>query len=134
MKASVIVRSMLGPLALVVMLLSMPAAHAGDAASCHGPSWSPAPMPGFAIDSCASTAWVSTAYTLPTGSKTLEGARGTVEYALQDQGRNPTAVQATDFPIAAGKAAGATPLVPNTTEENRGKNRRVELKKNDCKG
>lgn len=95
------------PIVMVAMLLLAPLARAGDASSCKPPAWSPVPMPGFAIDSCESKAWASVAYDLPTGSKSLQGASTVVDYQLKDQGRNPAAIQARDFQIAAAKADGA---------------------------
>lgn len=108
MKTNVLVQLMLGLLGLVAILVFMPEARADGVASCKAPSWSPAPIPGFVIDSCESKAWVSVDYDLPAGSKTLQGASTVVDYELKDQGKNPTADQARDFQIAAGKAAGAS--------------------------
>ncbi|HWU78102.1 MAG TPA: OmpA family protein [Rhodanobacter sp.] len=107
MTVSILMKSMLRLLSLVAMLVLTPFARADGAASCKAPSWSPAPMPGFVIDSCESKAWASVDYDLPADSKTLQGASTVVDYELKDQSRNPTADQARDFQVAAGKAAGA---------------------------
>ncbi|MGH8274102.1 MAG: OmpA family protein [Gammaproteobacteria bacterium] len=87
-------------------------ARADDAAGCKSPAWAPQPMPGFVIDSCETKAWDSVGYDLATGSKTVQGERTSVDYTLKNESKNPTAVAARDYFIAAGKSAGAT-LVSN---------------------
>lgn len=92
----------------VAAIAWVPRARAGDASGCKAPAWAPAPMPGFVIDSCDSKAWVSDAFDLPSGRKTLAGQRVEVNYVLKDESKNPTAAAARDFHIAAAKKAGAT--------------------------
>jgi outer membrane protein OmpA-like peptidoglycan-associated protein len=108
MKPSTLMWFIPGFLALAVLVLFAPAARAGDATGCQAPSWSPTPMPGFAIDSCEHTAWASNDYDLPTGSRTLQGERTVVSYTLNDQSKDSSANKARDFQIAAGKQVGAT--------------------------
>ena len=86
----------------------IPTARADDANHCKNPDWAPQSMPGFVIDSCETRAWASQDVDLTSGSKRLQGERITVEYVLKDPSKNPTANQARDFNIAAGKKFGAT--------------------------
>lgn len=99
-------------LGFVVLALTaiawMPCAHADDAAQCKAPAWAPTPMPGFAIDSCDAKAWDSTDLDLSAGSKSIAGERSTVNYALKDDSKDPSAMKARDFHIAAAKQSGAT--------------------------
>lgn len=108
MRFSSITRSAACFFAVVAGLMFASAVWADGAAGCKNPAWAPQPMPGFAIDSCETKAFDSVEYDLPAGSRTLQGQRSSVDYALKDKHKNPTPEAARDYFIAAGKKAGAT--------------------------
>ncbi len=78
------------------------------AARCQPPSWAPASLPGYKIESCGAKAWAPLTLELADGSKTVAGQRSTVTYQLAEESKNAKASTARDYYINQARKNGAT--------------------------
>jgi outer membrane protein OmpA-like peptidoglycan-associated protein len=76
-------------------------------ASCKPPSWAPAALAGYQLDSCVHRAWDVVDFDAPDGTKHLEGDRVDVVYTLVDDAKNVTTKQAWQHFVDAAQQAGA---------------------------
>jgi len=76
-------------------------------AACTDPPWLAKQFAYFKVDSCEAKIWDQVQVELSAGTKTLEGARTTVGYALTDKKKNPAAVVVKKNYIAALQKIGA---------------------------
>ena len=84
-----------------------------DKKGCATPSWAPQRLPGYQIDDCSEQPFASSDVYLASGMKTLQGARGIVNYTLVDPSRNLSAEAARVFFMNAGIKAGAKLMTEN---------------------
>jgi outer membrane protein OmpA-like peptidoglycan-associated protein len=107
-----------GPLNQEIRAQAMTAALDVSGSVCKDPPWMVKQYSYFKRDSCESKAWDTIQFDLPTGSKTLEGKRLTVNYTLTDEKKAPTALVAQKNAVLALQAIGAK-LVSDPADVNR---------------
>ena len=83
---------------------------------CSDPPWMVKQYAYFKRNSCEVTAWDTTQFDLPTGPKTLEGKRLTVNYTLTDDKKAPSALIAQQNAVFALQTIGAK-LVSDSTNQ-----------------
>ncbi len=79
-------------------------------AKCSDPPWVVKQFPQYKVSDCDNRIWDVVSVDLASGSKTVEGKRTEVTYALSDENKNETAVTIQKNYVQAFKAMGATTL------------------------
>lgn len=95
------------PLAQDVVARPMTASLPAPGGACGNPPWLVKQFAYFKVDSCEARAWDQLKLDLPSGAKTLEGRRLTVNYTLTDDSKDPVAFGVQKNYIAALQKIGA---------------------------
>jgi outer membrane protein OmpA-like peptidoglycan-associated protein len=95
------------PLQQAVIAQPMKASLPAPGGACGDPPWLVEQFAYFKADSCEAKAWDQVKLDLPSGEKTLEGRRLTVNYKLTDENKDPVALAVQKNYIAALRKIGA---------------------------